>query len=94
MFDFIAQVKEMSSKPDVLGVAITKADARKNYLKQTIETLKSADGINVFESVIHLDSAIEWAQDNSRPVGEYKKSTRAAKEYEALTAEILSRISK
>ena len=94
MFDFIAQVKEMSSKPDVLGVAITKADARKNYLTQTVESLRSAEGINVFESVIHLDSAIEWAQDNSRPVGEYKKSTRAAKEYEALTAEILSRRSK
>ena len=57
-----------------------------------METLKSAEGIKVFDSVIHLDSAIEWAQDNSRPVGEYKKSTRAAKEYSALTDEILARI--
>lgn len=92
MFDFISQVKEMSSSPEVLGVAITKADARKNYLKQTVETLRNADGIDAFESVIHLDSAIEWAQDNSRPVGEYKKSSRAAKEYAALTDEILARV--
>ncbi len=91
MFDFIKQVKEISDTPEVLGVAITKADSRKNYLKQTLETLKEG-GIDVFDSVIHLDSSIEWAQDNSMPVGSYKKSARAAKEYAALTDEILKRV--
>ena len=90
-FDFIKQVKEISDTPEVLGVAITKADSRKNYLKQTLETLKEG-GIDVFDSVIHLDSSIEWAQDNSMPVGSYKKSARAAKEYAALTDEILKRV--
>lgn len=91
MFDFIKQVKEISDTPEVLGVAITKADSRKNYLKQTLETLKEG-GIDVFDSVIHLDSSIEWAQDNSMPVGSYKKSARAAKEYASLTDEILKRV--
>jgi chromosome partitioning protein len=71
-------------------VVVTKVDARKNYFKQTMETLKTTDGINVFESVIHLDSSVEWAQDNSQPVGSYKKSSRSAIEYKALAEEILS----
>ena len=55
-----------------------------------METLKSTEGINVFENVIHLDSSVEWAQDNSKPVGSYKKSSRSALEYKALAEEILN----
>ncbi|MBQ4098995.1 MAG: ParA family protein [Clostridia bacterium] len=89
MFEFISQVQELSPNLELLGVVVTKVDARKNYFKQTMETLKSTDGINVFETVIHLDSSVEWAQDNSKPVGSYKKSTRSALEYSALADEIL-----
>lgn len=94
MFDFVSKVRDISVNPEVLGVAITKADSRKNYVKQTLETLKSQENISVFDSVIHTDSSVEWAQDESRPVGGYKKSSRAAKEYLALTEEILNKINK
>lgn len=90
MFEFIGQVKELSPELNLLGVAVTKVDARKNYFRQTMETLRGEDGIKVFDSVIHLDSSVEWAQDNSMPVGAYKKSSRSAKEYSALAEEILS----
>ena len=90
MFEFIGQVKELSPSLDLLGIVVTKVDARKNYFKQTMETLKETDGIKVFDSVIHLDSSVEWAQDNSKPVGSYKKSSRSAVEYKALADEILS----
>ena len=90
MFDFIGQVKEFAPTLDLLGVVVTKVDARKNYFKQTMETLKTTEGITVFENVIHLDSSVEWAQDNSKPVGSYKKSSRSALEYKALAEEILS----
>jgi chromosome partitioning protein len=89
MFEFISQVQELSPSLDLLGVVVTKVDARKNYFKQTMETLKATEGINVFENVIHLDSSVEWAQDNSKPVGSYKKSSRSALEYFALAEEIL-----
>ena len=89
MFEFIGQVKELSPSLDLLGVVVTKVDARKNYFKQTMETLKETEGINVFENVIHLDSSVEWAQDNSKPVGSYKKSSRSALEYRALADEIM-----
>lgn len=89
MFEFIGQVKELAVGLELLGVVVTKVDARKNYFKQTMQTLKETEGINVFESVIHLDSSVEWAQDNSKPVGSYKKSSRSALEYKALAEEIL-----
>ena len=45
--------------------------------------------IHVFDSFIHVDSSIEWAQDNSVPVSVYKKSTRSAKEFQNLAKEVM-----
>ena len=40
MFDFLDEVKEIAPELQVLGIVITKADTRKAYFKQTLETLK------------------------------------------------------
>ena len=40
MFDFLNEVREIAPDLKVLGIVVTKADARKNYFKQTMETLK------------------------------------------------------
>ena len=92
MLEFIGQVKELAPSLELAGVVVTKVDERKNYFKQTIETLRSTEGIRVFDHVIHLDSSVEWAQDNSKPVGSYKKSSRSAVEYGLLADEILKSI--
>ena len=44
--------------------------------------------MNVFRTLIRVDSEIEWAQDNSRPVMAYKKSARSAGEYLELAKEV------
>ncbi len=92
MFDFVAQVKEISPNLELAGIVVTKVDSRKNYFKQTMETLRETKGINVFENVIHLDSSVEWAQDNSKPVGAFKRSSRSANEYGALADELLAKL--
>ena len=94
MFDFVSQVRSIAPTLKVLGVAITKADERKNYFHQTVETLRSLEGVKLFETFIRIDSSIEWAQDNSKPVGAYKKSARSAKEYAQLTKEIMNDVSR
>ncbi len=95
MFDFLEDVKEMTPGLEVMGIVVTKADIRKGYYKQTLETLKQTsdetDRVPVFDSIIRIDSSIEWAQDNSAPVVEYKKSSRSAKEYVRLAEEVMSR---
>ena len=88
MFDFLNGISEMT-EAKIMGVLITKVDERKNYYKQTREILAGYDNINVFETFIHVDTSVEWAQDNSVPVSVYKKSTRSAKEFRQLAREVM-----
>jgi len=88
MFEFYEQVKLISPSLKLMGIAITKASERKNYFKQTIETLSSLENVRLFESIIRVDANIEWSQDNSKPVMVYKKSSRAAQEYMNMAKEI------
>lgn len=89
MFDFINKVKEISPRLSIMGIMITKADERKNYFKETLRTLKESAEVRVFDNYIKVDSAIEWSQDNSKPVVAYKKYSRSAIEYQYLAKEIV-----
>ncbi len=88
MFEFVATVQQLNPALTLLGVALTKVSVRKNYFKQTVEILQEMEDVRVFESIIRVDSAIEWAQDSSKPVGAYKASSRSAAEYAALAKEV------
>ena len=64
-------------------------DTRKNYFKQTLETLSElGEDVRIFETYIRTDSSIEWSQDNSKPVGAFRRSARSAGEYEKLAEEV------
>ncbi len=88
MFEFVATVQQMNPSLTLLGVALTKVSVRKNYFKQTMEILQEMEGVHVFDSIIRVDSSIEWAQDSSKPVGAYKASSRSAQEYAQLAKEV------
>ena len=94
MFEFLGEVKQIAPDLEVAGIAVTKVDTRKNYFKQTMETLHQLDNIHVFDNLIRVDSTIEWSQDNSIPVVEYKKSSRSAKEYTELAREVMDYVSR
>ena len=89
MFEFCEQAKKIAPRLEVLGIAITKADERKKYFKQTLETLQQMEGATLFENYVRVDSAVEWSQDNSMPVVAFKKLSRSAVEYTKLTKEIM-----
>lgn len=88
MFDFIGKAREISPSLSVLGIAITKADERKNYFHQTVQTLRETEVARLFETFVRVDSNVEWAQDNSKPVLAYKRYCRSAVEYNKLAKEI------
>nr|WP_297864425.1 AAA family ATPase [uncultured Acetatifactor sp.] len=88
MFEFLEDRKRLAPDLALLGMVITKVDARKNYGRQTMEVLKEFEEVRVFDTIIRVDSEIEWAQDNSRPVMAYKKSARSAGEYLELAKEV------
>ena len=89
MFDFCEEQEKLGAKAKILGIAVTKADTRKSYFKQTMETLRESGVAYVFKNFIRLDSAIEWSQDNSKPVVAYKRYSRSAIEYVELAKEIM-----
>ncbi len=88
MFEFLEDVKKINPQLALLGIAVTKVDIRKNYYKQTIDTLKQVEDVTVFANVIRVDSEVEWAQDNSKPIMVHKKSARSAGEYMNLAKEM------
>ncbi|MBP3936281.1 MAG: ParA family protein [Clostridia bacterium] len=94
LFDFVARVRQIAPDLQTLGIAVTKVNERKNYFKQTFETLSELDNVYLFQSYIRVDASIEWAQDNSKPVEVYKASSRSAMEYRKLTEEVLSRVNR
>lgn len=88
MFEFYQKACEKNSNLSLMGIVVTKVDIRKNYYKQTMETLKELKGVHVFDTCIRMDSTIEWSQDNSKPVMAYKRGSRSALEYMSLTEEV------
>lgn len=91
MFEFLEEVRQIAPALQVMGIVVTKVDTRKNYFRQTIDSLRELQDVFVFDSCIRVDSSVEWSQDNNMPIMAYKKSSRSAKEYMALTEEIVSR---
>lgn len=88
MFEFLENVQGINEELELLGIAVTKVDARKNYYRQTLETLRSTEGVHVFDTLIRVDSEVEWAQDDSKPVMVHKRSARSAGEYLELAKEM------
>ena len=88
MFEFYEKSLTIAPDLSLLGIAVTKADERKNYFKETIEYLSELKNVRLFDTVIRVDSAVERSQDVSKPVMVYKKSSRAAAEYTELAKEI------
>ncbi|MBR3969253.1 MAG: ParA family protein [Clostridia bacterium] len=94
MFEFFATVNQINPEISLLGIAVTKVDTRKNYFKQTVDALQNTEGVHLFQNFVRTDSSIEWAQDASLPVAVYKPSARSAKEYKALTEEVVSLVNR
>lgn len=88
MFEFLGEVKQIAPELKLSGIVITKVDTRKNYFRQTLETLQQLDDVKVYDTYIRVDSAVEWSQDNHTPIMAYKKSSRSAAEYQKLAQEI------
>lgn len=89
MFEFCNKARSLNPRLEIMGIAVTKADERKKYFKQTMDTLNSLEEARLFESFIHVDSAVEWSQDNSKPVVIFKKNSRSAVEYRNLAKELM-----
>lgn len=87
MYEFINEISEIAPDLEILGILVTKVSERRNYFKQTMETLKES-GNRVFESYVRTDVNIEKAQDESKPVMVFSPRSRSSIEFYNLAAEV------
>lgn len=79
----------INTKLEILGILIAKYNGRKNLSKDIKKALTETFGDKVFDTVIRIDSQIEYAQDNQIPAIFYNKRCKAHDDYMNLTNEIL-----
>jgi len=87
MFEFIENIREIAPDLEVLGITVTKVSERRNYFKQTLETLKESN-MYVFNTYVRVDVNIEKAQDECKPVIVFNPKSRSAEEFTELAKEV------
>ncbi|MBO4364137.1 MAG: ParA family protein [Clostridia bacterium] len=90
MFEFVEEIRGIAPELEILGITVTKVSERKNYFKQTMQTLAES-GTFVFPTYVRVDVNIEKAQDVSLPVTVFNPKSRSAQEFTQLAKEIDAR---
>ena len=87
LFEFLGQLDDLT-KLQVLGILVTRADERKKYFRQTMDSLADMEEMHIFETCIHTDAAVEWSQDASKPIGAFRPRARSTQEFSRLAKEV------
>ncbi|NNU78587.1 ParA family protein [Clostridium estertheticum] len=74
---------------EILGVLITKFNGRKTISKDIKETLINSFGEKVFNTVIRIDSKIEYSQDNGKPIISFYEKCHGFEDYTAFGGEVV-----
>ena len=92
MLNFVEGIKPYNPGLQVGGIIINRYDARNRLITEAaLEQLHENFNDLLFEQIIRVDSRLQNAQWENRPVLDYAGSARISKEYRALTKEILKR---
>ncbi|SHH42464.1 ParA family protein [Tepidibacter thalassicus] len=75
---------------DIMGVLITMYDARKNISKDIKDSLKSVFKDKVFNTLIRINSQIEYAQDRQTPIIYFNKNCNGYTDYMNLADEVIN----
>ncbi|MBZ9609963.1 AAA family ATPase [Clostridium estertheticum] len=80
----------LNGKLEIMGVLITMFNSRKTIAKNIRESLIEVFGDKVFDSVIRVDSKIEYSQDAQSPVIYFNNKCNSFNDYMSLSKEILN----
>ena len=90
MFDFLNDVKQITPELISYGRGSHESRYEKKLFQSRLWKLLKKCRIFIFLiRFIRVDSSIEWSQDSSAPVVEFKKSSRSAGEYMELAREVM-----
>lgn len=80
---------DLNPNLEIMGVLITMFNSRKTIAKDIRKNLIDVFGDKVFETVIRIDSKIEYSQDNQRPIIHYFEKCHAWEDYTKFGKEVL-----
>lgn len=80
----------LNEKLEIMGVLITMFTSRKTLAKNIRESLIEVFGNKVFDSVIRVDSKIEYSQDAQSPVIYFNNKCNSFDDYMSLSKEVLN----
>jgi chromosome partitioning protein len=94
LFETIKKAKKyFNANLKILGIVINQADGRKLIIEREMEkALREAHGEMVFKTKINKRVKFEESPAFQQAITQYSPKGLAAKEFEALTAEILQRL--
>ena len=78
----------LNSELGIMGILVTKYDARKKDLNAGLPS-KILD-YKIFDTIIRIDSQVEYAQENMMPVPFYNEKSKASEDYMNLAKEVLA----
>lgn len=90
LLDTITLIQDnLKPQLQILGVLITMYDKRKNIAKTIRQDLVDAFGDKIFETVIRINSQIEYAQDNQTPLIYFNQNCNGYEDYMNMSKEVL-----
>ncbi|MEL7834573.1 AAA family ATPase [Fodinibius sp. Rm-B-1B1-1] len=91
LMDVIQIVKErLNPDIEISGIICTLYDGRKNLNKEVVDHIKDYFGDKVFNTLIRDNVALAEAPSHHKTIFEYAPDSHGAKDYEALSKEILN----
>lgn len=84
--------KRMNPQLEIQGFIVTLYDPRKLLNKEVLESLNEAFPGKVFSTTISSSIALAEAPSAGNDIFQYKPGSKAAKQYEALTEELIERV--
>lgn len=84
--------KRMNPQLEIQGFIVTLYDPRKLLNKEVLESLNDAFPGKVFNTAISNSIALAEAPSAGNDIYQYKPGSKAAKQYEALTEELIERV--
>ena len=83
--------KKLNKNLSILGVVLTMFDRRTQLTKQVQEEVENYFGDKVFDTVIPRNVRLAEAPSHGVAILDYDKSSKGAKAYESLAAEVIKR---
>ena len=96
LVSIIQLIKDNNLNPnlDILGVLLTKVDARTNLSKEIYEALGEIFGDKLFKTQIHQNIKIAESQKAQQPMNYFLPDNRGNVEYKEVTKELIERVNR